>query len=312
MSDQTFSEFPYQVIAARLESFRQECLADDSHQGRAWHFTDGPRSPAQVGSRVFEVPGQSPRIHIIDQYHGRTPTLINRTTLTRGPHVQIGLKQYLLLDSNAVTYLDEFFSGRGDQTMRTVVGRFLKYAISGSFEFSAVFYLIESLVRADPDRWLPYAKQLMSTVYSLQTVDRQLFLQTGVLASSLQARADVLAVHGVAAADDLIQSYISAIGRETALKEADAVDVSYAALLKIGLLGASRQPVEAKIDAFADFLVNRLGTVLGLERFLAMLHWSAPERYARLIPPFGARNERQHFCKEGAWHGLGPASREIA
>lgn len=286
--------FLREQISERLRAFEAYCIATRDDRARAWLFHEGPPSPALQGHAVIERPASPLRIHILDLYHGRAPTLINLRTLTRGPNVQIALRLFVILDSNALSYLRQFFSGGLDSEGEAVIRSFLAFIFDRGIDPSAVFYLLESLARAEPSRWSEQAASFAATLADIQTLDQHLLLSQGVVASSLEARERQLIHHGVPDSARLVDKYTGSISREVAIAEGTQISRTYAALLKAMLVRTSGAPLSAKMSELGDFMISRLGAVLGLERFAALLHWAAPEQFARMLTPIqrGARADK--------------------
>lgn len=281
-------------ISEQLETFEARCIAARDTRARAWLFHEGPPSPALQGHVVIERAASPLRIHVLDLYHGRAPTLINFRTLTQGPNVQIALRLFVILDSNALSYLRQFFSGSLDSEAEAVIRSFLVFIFDRGMDPSAVFYLLESLARAEPSRWSEQAGAFAATLVDLQTLDQDLLLSGGVVASSLDARKRHLVHHGVPDSTRLVEKYTASISRDVALAEGTQISRSYAALLKAMLLRTSVSTLKARTIDLGDFMTTRLGAVLGIERFAALLHWVAPEQFARMLTPIqrGARADK--------------------
>lgn len=275
------------VAEERLAEFRRHCLTHRDAECRAWWFTDGPPSPSVVGHQMFGGANTPFRLYLLDLYHGRTPTLYNLTTFTSGPAVTIGLHQLVILDSNVVSYLNRYMRGRlRDPRAQRTVEEFLRFIVTADLDPNPIFYLSESQVKATPARWRAYASDFMETVIALQIMDKDLLVAEGRLASSIAAHAEHLCVHDATEADRLVSQYVESVPAAIAQGEAEKLDLHYAALMKAALLRLeSSQDIPEKLDHLGEFMASRLGAVLGMERFLAILHWAAPERFARLMTP---------------------------
>lgn len=279
-----------QIVAVaqdRLAEFRAYCLTHQDPDCRAWWFTDGPPSPSVAGHRTFGGTDSPFRLHLLDLYHGRLPTLYNLTTFSTGPDVQIGLNHFVVLDSNVVNYLNRYLRGRlPDSAARRTVEAFLRFVVTAKLDPSPLFYLTESQVKATPSRWRSYASDFMDTVIALQTMDRDLFATEGRLASSIAAHARHLQFHGAKDPDGLVSQYVESLPASIAQGEAEKLDLQYAGLMKAALLRLEDvHDLATRHDLLGDFMASQLGAVLGMERFLAVLHWVAPERFAKLMTP---------------------------
>lgn len=277
--------FLAEIIEERLAVFKAHCLSHPDDGASAWLFTDGPPSPAVQGHVIFAHSESPGNLHLLDLYHGRTPTLINSRTLTVGPDVQIALRLFVILDSNALSYVRQFLDGRLLDPMSQVVRAFLRFTLERGLDPSPVFYLMESLARAEPSRWRERAGAFAAAIADLQTLDRDLFLNENCLASSLQARRNHLSSHGVEDSRELVTKYTSSLSPQVVAGEETQITRTYAALLKAMLLRAGRSDLPTRLEALGTFMAARLGAVLGIERFAAVLHWAAPQRFARLLTP---------------------------
>ncbi len=270
----------------KLEEFARYCLSSGDSSARAWVFSDGPPFPLSDGTRSFSAPDSKLSIHLVDQYHGRTPHLVNLNTLTRGPDVQIGFRPFVVLDSNVVSYVDRFFRGKLEPEPSEAVRRFVSFLFDNNVDPTPVFYYIESLSKTDRERWRGFASLFAETHLALQTLDRDLFRETGRLASSLERRETQVRFHGAEDASHLIGSYLDSISPDNARTESGSVSLSYAALLKVALMRvAGPRSLADRFNELGDYMASHLGAVLGMERFAAVLHWAAPERFAKMIPP---------------------------
>lgn len=273
-------------VDAKLAEFRNYCLLSGDRVSRAWRFADGPSSPALQESKVFSAPDSRMRIYLIDQYDGRMPALTNYTTLTEGPNVQLGLRPLVILDSNAISYIDGYVKGKLEPEVRATIREFISFLLVKHIDPSPVFYFIESLAKSNTSRWHDYASSFAQAHYTLQTLDRELFLKEGVLASSLALRASQNNYHGARDSGQLVESYVGSIRSDDAVVEAEKVSLSYAALLKIALMRLD--PMTSLTDFYislGEYMADQLGAVLGMERIVALFHWSDPGRFAKMIPP---------------------------
>lgn len=188
--------------------------------------------------------------------------------------------------------------------MNKVVRDFLRFLFERDLDPSPVFYLMESMARAEPSRWRERAAAFAAAIADLQTLDRDLFLNQNRLASSLQARRNLLSFHGVEDSPGLIEKYTSALSPQVVAGEEAQITRTYAALLKAMLLRLDRSDLPTRLEALGAFMAERLGSVLGIERFAAILHWAAPERFARMLTPIqrGAKAVRAlERARSTAW-----------
>ncbi len=285
-----------ELAEQRLASFRHHCLSTGDEGARAWWFTDGPSTPAVLGHQTFGTAHSSLRIHLLDPYHGRAPTLINLTTLRDGPNVQISLVPFVIFDSNVISYVNAYLNGREEHIERRgVTEEFLRFVFERGLDPSPVFYFMESLARADSSRWRERAAGFAGTLFDVQTLDRELFLNEGRLASSLSARRQQMGFQKTSDSTELMEKYLDSLSPDTVLAEVEKIDLTYAALMKATLLRVdSGTSLPDRFVELGDFMATRLGAVLGLEGFAGVLHWVAPERFARLLTPLqtGARADR--------------------
>lgn len=272
------------VIQSKLDKFKRYCLKSGDQECRAWCFSGGPPSPIVQGTVPFGSEHSPLSIYLIDLYHGRTLTLVNNRTLRTGGDVQIALKPVVILDSNAISYIDRFFSGSVDAPERDVIANFVRFAKSRGMDFSSVFYSIESLSRSSESSWYDYAFSFHKTHFHLQVLDLDLLVEDGRFASSIEAKDLEVDSHDATGVDDLVNKYTLSINRETALSESANVKKSFASLLKASLLGQSDCDEKEKYRRLTEFMIDQLGQVLGLERTFALFHWLAPENYAALLP----------------------------
>lgn len=298
------NSFLTELIQERINAFKTHCLSHPSDGARAWLFTDGPPSPTVQGHLLFDHAESPVRLHLLDLYHGRTPTLISSHTLSVDPNVQIALRLFVILDSNALSYVSRFLDGRLSGPINDVVHDFLRFILEHGLDPSPVFYLMESIARAEPSRWRESARAFAAAIAGLQTLDRELFLTQGRLASSIQARRNHHSVHRVADAGELIDKYTSSLSPGVVAGEEVQITRTYAALLKAMLLRTDGPDLSTRLEELGTFMTERLGAVLGIERFAAILHWAAPERFARLLTPIqlGASAERAlEKARSTAW-----------
>ncbi len=292
-------------VDSELDEFAHYCLSSGDRRARAWVFSGGPPLPLSHGSRSFSAPGSKLSIHFIDHYHGRTPSLVNLVTLTEGPDVQIGFRPFVILDSNVISYIDQYFRGQLDVGQRETMRHFLSFILDNNIDPTPVFYYIESLSKTDQERWRGFASLFAETHLALQTLDRDLFREEGRLASSLERRETQVRFHDAADTSHLIDSYLDSISPDNAQTESSSVSLSYAALLKIALMRVSGpQPIAERFNELGDYMASHLGAVLGMERIAAVLHWAAPEQFAKMIPPLQkGLNSKKFFgkLKPTAW-----------
>lgn len=283
-------------LRLRLDEFRQHCTSTSDHRACAWLFTDGPSLPGRRGQRVFPAADAAFPIYLIDVYHGRHPTLLNLATLKYNHEPRFGVRTRVLLDSNLASAVNGYLSGTDASAERTAAVRsFVGFLLQEGIDPSPVFYFIESLAKADKDRWRTFASETAEAVFNLQTLDRALYLADGTLASSIAARAGQIRFQDVGGAGELVSKYVASVGEETAVGEATKLDLSYAALMKATLLRLTNdRSLAQRTIELGEFMAGTLGAVLGLERFIAAAHWTAPERFASFMTPLqrGVRADR--------------------
>lgn len=266
-----------------------------------WWMTDGapvqPESPFLPRSVVIADPDGA-QITIWDPFAGREPQRIDSET-ARGAEARIEFRVELMLDSQLVTYLDQFLQGspRLSAGHRRLVMGLLRFAVSRKMSYNPAFYFLEALSRRG-GRERDYAKEAARAFLTLHTMDDEHFLDTGAIRPSPDAQATYMEELGCRSFEEAIESYAEGFavsGEKVQYGESPTHRVRYAALLAIAAIHRQRpatgwKELQWKCAAFDDFLA-RLGMEMGLERLVAVRYFAGG--IDALLPvQRGARIER--------------------
>ena len=225
------------------------------------------------------------RYRIIDQFAGRQPVLLNYDSLVNDMN-QIAFIPTLLLDSNVVTDFHKYAtqgkpyrsSSRGIAT-----GRLLKKIVSLGWDYNPTFYHIETLARNVFEKTFPHALEFTETMFQLHTMDEAYFLESGEIRPDEKQVTAYMESHNVKTFSELSERHL----RDMATKLVphglpDILQVTYACLLKAGILNCKKMSQRSKMEQFVEFLQTQVRCFLLREALVAGLHFRS--KAGNLIP----------------------------
>jgi len=240
-------------------------------RSRIWIFSEEEpssflRGSVQFGHKDFTI-------HIVDQFAGRQPILLNYEAFT-ADEIQIPFRPTAILDANVVSNLHRFVTSpsRLASSVRQAVEEFLRFVVRKRFDYNPFFYYIEGAAKNDDRVFLSYAVPVTQSILTLHTMDGDYFLETGKI-STLQSQLEfyeeeykvkglevVAAMHARAMVCPLDRR-IDGLSR-----------LIYASLLKTAVIHrSSRRPIHQKYEELLRFFGESLDIAMGIERVVALI-----------------------------------------
>lgn len=276
-----------EIIHSRFnfDYWQEYFLVSRDQQSRIWTFPEGA-SLSALGETEFRAADGSWWITVVDQTQGKKPVLWSYDAFAYGS-TAISVHPIALFDTQLVNEVHKFVSRRStmETARREAVLAFLRMIVSKKFDFSPYFYFLEAVAKSDPGRRDAFVSDRARTVFALQTMDTQRFLETGDVVRDATAEKRQLEFQGVAEIDALMAQYGGAVSDEAAAEIESKVEFSYACLLKAGLIRHQvRGNARTQYLELRNFQEKTLGISLAPERFVGLCYFTNPQRYQRFIP----------------------------
>lgn len=223
-------------------------------------------SPFLQGSQVL---GTSDKVHLIDQFKGRLPALVNEEFLQK-QRLDVTFRPGFLLDSNMVDDIDRRVrGGKGGDGLEA----FLNFALSRQWDVNPLFYCLEHLSKSSPDQFRKNAVRRVASIIHVHVADVDRFLDDGTLEPNPDAMAATLDAASAQSIEALAEMRVdSIIKRYDAAMLRDMLAASQIILIKMVLIEKQELPkatLEDKLDALHGFVESALGVQMAREAHLA-------------------------------------------
>jgi hypothetical protein len=268
------------------------------------HFTpDVPTQFLNGSERIYEG---SEGFAIIDPFAGVMPVVLNHEFLIQKQQ-HISFTVNILLDSNVVSYLHRYVSdvnGKFRITPRGVVThklirRLAEYSKRG-WKFNALFYLLEAASKNDFQTVYPHAAAYSESVRTLQLMDSQVFLNTGLIEIDENKQREFSRYHHSGSVETIAASDVLYFSTGQLKSEVhDTIQLIYSALLMIVVVSRESCPPAKKVEKFFRFMQEKLGVHCALEAFLACLKFGG--RAGTFLSTKRDTNETRRSLLASAW-----------
>jgi len=274
-----------------IEISRQYFLKTGDRQSRVWVFRpDQPspflRSSAHFGDRDF-------KIRIVDLFAGLQPILLNYEAFSQD-ELKIPFRPTVILDSNMVSYVHQYVSSSASLSSkrRNTVFEALRFIISNKLDYNPFFYYMEGAAKDVGNNLLGYAEDISLSILTLHTMNEELFLNSGKIATDPEQLAIYAKEFGAQTIEEIAPLYARAMIGPTDPWIDGLSRLFYAALLKTGLIHKkSRRDVAAKYKELQRFMQDDFNIALGIERMLALGYFAG--QFDEFIPlQRGANSDR--------------------
>jgi hypothetical protein len=298
-----------------IEALRKYYVASGDTLSKIVDFPDNSRSPFL---RSHDIIGEND-FTIIDAFGGRKPVVFTYRFLVDG-HSLTPFAVGIVPDSNVVSYLHQLVTDEGGACSTTPRGhstqRLLKklaeYSLKG-WDFNPCFYLMEALAKKGFDKIFPRAREYAESMLKIQTMDDEIYLKSGLIVSDPENLQP-----GSGSFENASHNLAKGISELEFEEMWIFIQATYAALLKIGLIGLERSDSFRKVEKTLEFFHNDLGVLLLREAVLSCLHFEG--KSGQLIPlQVGAKGVRRKLLAS-AWdlvllrlpeHLMGNESNEV-
>jgi hypothetical protein len=237
---------------------------------RLWMFQDDIPSPILRSS--FRFGDSDFDIHVIDNFGGLQPLLINQDALTQD-EIQIPFRPTALLDSNVVGSLVQFVTKQPPllPNRHLAVAELLKFFLEKKLDYNPFFYFMEGAWKEQAPDLLKFAEKVSLSVISLHTMDERTFLTTGEVVTDPSR----LALYSEEFGKETLEEIAEVHARSMVTPIDPHVEgmnlLSYATLLKMSLIHkTSTKPIGGKYSALRTFMEDTLNIAMGAERMLAL------------------------------------------
>ena len=201
-----------------------------------------------------------------------------------GAEVTVGFRPELMLDSQVVTYLQQWIdrSTRLSGTRRESITNLIRFAVERRIGYNPAFYYLESFRNADTGD-VEFARRTARAILLLHTMDDLHFLATGEVRTSEAVLELYRSDYGCATFEETVEAYSQGFIREASqamnLGETGGGRLRYATLLRIAAIHRRRPAtswvdLSKKCEQFDDFL-GEIGRIeMPLERLVAVSYFS--------------------------------------
>lgn len=278
-------------------------LGSRDRESQAWVMrADQPssflRSSAHFGDKDFGI-------HIIDQFAGLQPILINLESLTN--EIQIPFRPSVFLDSNVVNYVHQFVRSRSplNAKRRQIINDCLRFIIAHKLDLNAFFYYMEGAAKNDEAQLMQYAVEISKSILTIHTMDDQVFLQSGAIIEDPTKLSRYAEEYDAPTLEEIAVRYARQMVCPTDPHIDGMSKLVYVTLLKMGLIHkSSRRNVAAKYEELRLFMENTLDIAMGAERILALGYFG--DLFDDFIPLQKGANSDRFFnrLRATAWDML--------
>lgn len=244
------------------------------------HFFEIAASPYESKfyseSKIFGA-GEH-KIHIIDQFCGKSPALFNHEFCTNDKELFLKYWCSITLDSNVVCLLHEFVTNRTGMSADkcNAIHAFLTHLTKVNYDYSPIFYVMESFFKSAEKEFYECVPKALTSILKLHAMNTNSFLKGGDISLEPKAiqyyqelyQADSLEECGLNWAKNIIID----------LNKSDleyTVKLIYASLLKMVLIKfADNKGIYKKSEEFEKFMMVDLKIRLARESSLALYYFS--------------------------------------
>lgn len=233
-----------------------------------WIVHDSPIESEWMKETV--IFGKGNPIHLIDQFCGKQPFLINQKYIIDG-QLHYPACAVAIVDSNLMDGIVAFMDGA---TVEDGMRGFINFISTKEWGISPAFYLTEQYAKSTWDNFLLHAKRRMRYFYRFLALDREHFLATDQVRLLPEAISFFLEAGRATSLDELADRHVEYFSSEHTQREAlETVEASEIALLKMVLVrefemrGAS---AVTQFVAYQQFMSSVVGVALARESQLAL------------------------------------------
>ena len=294
----------YSIDEHYLSALKNYYLKSNDKISKIVDFTSNQVSTILNGSEKIHCNGHE--YTIIDSFGGTKPIIFNYDFFEAGSkYMNIGAG--IILDSQVVSYLHNFVSEEGREPKNQIVNaatlKLLKkiaYYSNKGWDFNAFFYLAEALGKDVLNKAFPHARAFSTTMLKLQTMDDSTFLEQGKIVPDPEKIDEYVLRNSEISFEDAAEKMINSFPVGDMTEELSMrLKVSYAALIKIGLLQHEKCDAETKFEKLSRFFHEELGIYPAREAVVGCLHFAGKAKKFTSIEK-GAKNIGQKLLGS-AW-----------
>jgi len=182
----------------------------------------------------------------------------------------------VILDSNIVSYLHQFVTGRLalDSGRRRTVEEFLRFIVASNLNYNPFFYYMEGVLeneRLSKDSYLEFSESILR----LHAMDRQHFLSFGEIRTDPSLLDEYKQEYGVADFSEMAAHFANDMIVPTDFRMQWVSRLTYAALMKTALIRkTSKRGITGKYEELTDFMEDTFNIALGRERIFALEYFA--------------------------------------
>jgi hypothetical protein len=272
-----------------MNQARAYFLITGDRESKVWIFRDDV--PSRFLPNTFSCGTDDFRIQIVDPFGGRHPLLMCHKALSE--KTLIPFLPTVILDSNIVSYLHQFVTGRPalNEKRRRTVEEFLRFILASKLNYNPFFYYMEGVLeneRLSKDSYLEFSESILR----LHAMDRQHFLSFGEIRTDPRLFDEYKQEYGVADFSEMAAHFANDMVMPTDFRMQWVSRLTYAALMKTALIHkTSKRGITGKYEELRDFMEDTFNIALGRERIFALEYFTG--RFDGAIPvQRGANFER--------------------
>ncbi len=215
-------------------------------------------------------------IHIVDQFGGKRPLLFNLEYLRSGKY-DLQLVVTIVLDSHIASELHSYRvrcqSMKKDR--RQAIEEFLSFVSSNHFDYTPIFYFIESYCKSDPKVFIDTVAPVATSILYLKSMDEKRFVESKEIILNPDALNHYFSEFNAGSLENCGKALIEQVINDKLSYFVKMINASYACLLKMTLIHKkNNKPIKRKIDEFENFMEAELCLYMAREILLAAYYFA--------------------------------------
>ena len=221
---------------------------------------------------------------------GITPIIWNKFALSIDKY-PVYIKPILLLDSNVMSAVHDFVTNKINMSKDRYesVNLLIKFIIKMKYDITGAFYCLEAIYKSNVNRKF-YILECLKTIFTLQTIDENIFEETGEIKSNPKKVKEELDFHNVDTLEKQSELIYKSFEKAYLNQEIDILlNITYVSLLKISIINYKNKPPFDKYLETFTFFKDDLGIIGANELTFALLYYYNTDNYKKFLPPLQKR-----------------------
>ncbi|WP_419785407.1 hypothetical protein [Pseudodesulfovibrio sp.] len=213
-------------------------------------------------------------IHIVDQFNGRRPFVLNNQTCYPG-HFTFEIFPSVILDSHVAFHLHSYLSvpNPTNPSMHTCTHSFLNHLVETGYDYNPIFYIIESYRKSSEEDFWRNTPPVIESILKLQSMDSDYFKEKSSVRIDARLEEELFHKYEATSFSECSRKLVGRI--QSNLPTVDPVSLTYACLIKMVLIKhKDKKGVIDKLERFESFMTDQLGLRLAYEHNLALYYFA--------------------------------------